>query len=529
MAEKPVISRIEAAKLLKDGDTLATATFGLGGLPEDLLVGLKERYEEEQHPKEISIMWSCGIGNNQPGRGADHLLADGLVKRIIAGHVGSSPGMVQAIVDNKYETYLFPQGVFTQWYRAIAGKKPYLTQVGLQTFVDPRLDGAKSTPKTTEELIKVVNIDDRDWLQFPQMDIDVAFIRGTTADVNGNISVEHETCKLEQLELAMATHNSGGVVVAQVKYLAEGKSIDPKSILVPGGLVDYIVVADPEYHYQTMGTFYSPEISNQVRKSVKDAKPVKFSTRKIIARRAAMELKPQSIVNLGIGTPDMVAHVAQEEGVNDEYQVTLEMGIWGGTPTGGLDFGGSYNSDAQIPMANQFDFYDGGGLDLAVLGIGEIDQYGNNNVTKFGPKVPGPGGFINISQNTKDIVFVGTFTIGSKAHVEDGKLVITDQGKGPKFVKQVEQVSFSGKYAAENEQRVLYVTERAVFDLYQGQIRLIELAPGVDLQKDILDLMEFEPLIAEDLKEMNPDIFKEEWGGLKEIIQAKKLQEEEII
>lgn len=522
MGVKPVISRLEAAKLVKDGANLATATFGLGGLPEDLLVGLKERYEEEQEPKNISIMWSCGIGNNQPGRGADHLLADGLVKRVMAGHVGSSPGMVQAIVDGKYETYLLPQGVFTQWYRSIAGKKPFLTQVGLQTYVDPRLDGAKSTEKTTEELIKVVEVGDKEWLQFPNLDIDVAFIRGTTADINGNISVEEETSKLEQLELAMAAHNTGGIVVAQVKYLAEAKSLDPKSILVPGGLVDYIVVADPDYHYQTMGTFYSPEISNQVRKSVSSTKPVKFSTRKIIARRAAMELKPNSIVNLGIGTPDMVAHVAHEEGVDKEYEVTLEMGIWGGTPTGGLDFGGSYNSDAHIPMANQFDFYDGGGLDLAVLGIGEIDQYGNNNVTKFGPKVPGPGGFINISQNTKDIVFVGTFTIGSKAHVEDGKLVITDQGKGPKFIKQVEQVSFSGKYATENKQNILYVTERAVFDLYEGQVRLIEIAPGVDLQRDILDQMEFQPLISDDLKEMEAGIFQETWGGLKDILAAKK-------
>ncbi|WP_195853058.1 acyl CoA:acetate/3-ketoacid CoA transferase [Aerococcus mictus] len=519
--KKPVISRREAADLIKDNDLLATCTFGLGGLPEDLLVGVKERYEEEQHPKDITFMWSCGIGNNKPGRGADHLLADGLVKRIIAGHVGSSPGMVDKVVNNEVEAYLLPQGVFTQLYRAIAGNKPFLTKVGLQTYVDPRLEGAKATEKTTEELIELAEFGGEEWLKYPDFDIDVAFIRGSFADEKGNMNVEDETCILEQLELAMATKKKGGTVIAQVKQIVENNSLDPKSIVVPGGLIDYIVVADPEYHYQTMGTYYSPELAGKINVPVDSVKPAPLSSRKVIGRRAAMELQPDSVINLGIGTPDMVASVAQKEGVADEYVTTLEMGIWGGSAAGGLDFGASRNADASIAMANQFDFYDGNGLDLSVLGIGQIDQYGNNNVTKFGPKVPGPGGFINISQNTKNLVFVGTLTVGGKSHIEDGKLVIDEQGRGPKFLKEVEQVSFSGKYAQENDQNILYVTERAVFDLHEGKVRLIEIAPGIDLQKDVLDQMEFEPEIAEDLKEMNPDIFKEEWGGLKEIIDAK--------
>ncbi|WP_198435156.1 acyl CoA:acetate/3-ketoacid CoA transferase [Aerococcus urinae] len=519
--KKPVISRREAADLIKDNDLLATCTFGLGGLPEDLLVGVKERYEEEQHPKDITFMWSCGIGNNKPGRGADHLLADGLVKRIIAGHVGSSPGMVDKVVNNEVEAYLLPQGVFTQLYRAIAGNKPFLTKVGLQTYVAPRLEGAKATEKTTEELIELAEFGGEEWLKYPDFDIDVAFIRGSFADEKGNMNVEDETCILEQLELAMATKKKGGTVIAQVKQIVENNSLDPKSIVVPGGLIDYIVVADPEYHYQTMGTYYSPELAGKINVPVDSVKPAPLSSRKVIGRRAAMELQPDSVINLGIGTPDMVASVAQEEGVADEYVTTLEMGIWGGSAAGGLDFGASRNADASIAMANQFDFYDGNGLDLSVLGIGQIDQYGNNNVTKFGPKVPGPGGFINISQNTKNLVFVGTLTVGGKSHIEDGKLVIDEQGRGPKFLKEVEQVSFSGKYAQENDQNILYVTERAVFDLHEGKVRLIEIAPGIDLQKDVLDQMEFEPEIAEDLKEMNPDIFKEEWGGLKEIIDAK--------
>lgn len=524
MAKKSkVISYLEAAELVNDGDLLATATFGLGGLPEQLLVGVKERYEKEQHPKDITFMWSCGIGNNTPGRGADHLLADGLLKRIIAGHVGSSPNTVKAIVDNKLEAYLFPQGVFTQLYRSIAGGKPFLTKVGLKTFVDPRLEGAKSTPKTTEELVRLVEFDGEEWLKYPDFDIDVAFIRGTYADENGNLNVQDETCKLEQLELAMATKKKGGIVIAQVKKVVDNGQLHAKEILVPGGLIDYIVESEPEYHYQTMGTHFNPEFSNDIKVPLGSEKPLPLTTRKIIGRRAAMELSPDSLINLGIGTPDMVASVASEEGVADEYTVTLEMGLWGGKPNSGLDFGGSRNAEASIPMANQFDFYDGNGLDLSVLGIGEIDAEGNNNVTKFGPKVPGPGGFINISQNTHHLVFVGTFTIGGKAHIENGKLVIDDQGKGPKFVSNVEQVSFSGKYATENGQKLLYVTERAVFDLHEGRIRLIEHAPGVDVQEDILDYMEFEPLISEDLKEMNPDIFQETWGGLGEIIKQNGL------
>ncbi|MGG8343325.1 acyl CoA:acetate/3-ketoacid CoA transferase [Streptococcus uberis] len=519
-----LISYREAANLVKDGALLATLTFGLGGLPEQLLIGVEERYAEEQHPKDITFMWSCGIGNNQYGRGADHMTAPGMVKRIIAGHVGSSPGMVEKIVNNEYEVYLWPQGVITQLYRAIAGRKPYLSKVGLKTFVDPRLEGSKSTTITKEELIKLVEFNGEEWLHYPNLKIDVAFIRGTYSDENGNISLKDETCKLEQLELAMATKNSGGIVVCQVKKVVQNGQIHPKDVQIPFGLVDYVVIGEDEYHKQTMGTIYDPALCGDVKVPVNQDKvvPAPLTTRKITARRAAMELRPGDTINLGFGSPDMVAQVAAEEGVSDRYHATLEMGLWGGIPAVGLDFGSALNHEASIPMTNQFDYYDGNGLDLTVLGIGEIDQYGNNNVTKFGPKVPGPGGFINISQNTKRIVFIGTFTVGGKVHCENGKLVIDDQGRGPKFIKNVEQVSFSGEYATESGQEVLYVTERAVFDLHKGQVRLIEIAPGVDIQTDILDQMEFEPAISEDLKVMDSGIFSENWGKLASIIDAKE-------
>lgn len=520
---KKVITRREVAELVKDNATLAMSTFGLSGLPEDLLVALEERYAEEGHPQNITAVWSSGIGNNQPGRGADHLVADGLVKRVIAGHVGSSPKMVEKVVNNEVEAYLFPQGVFTQLYRAIGSHKPYLTKVGLQTYVDPRLEGARATACTKEDLVELVEVNGEEWLQYPDLDIDVAFIRGTYADQKGNLTVEDEIGILEQLELALATKRKGGIVVAQIKAVVENNTLDPKAVLVPGGLIDYLEVCEEEeHHFQTMGTYYKAEFANKIHVPVGNKGPVKLSAKKVINRRAAMELLPNSVINLGIGIPDMVAHVAAEEGVSDEYVTTLELGVWGGTPAGGLDFGSSLNAEAVLPMANQFDFYDGGGLGLSVLGIGQIDQYGNNNVTKFGPKVPGPGGFVNISQNTKNLVFVGTFTVGGKAHVEDGKLVIDNQGRGPKFVKEVEQVSFSGKYAAENDQHVLYVTERAVFDLHEGKVRLIEIASGIDLKGDVLDKMDFEPEIAEDLKTMDAGLFQEEWGGLKAYLDAKK-------
>lgn len=514
-----VISYKEAAKLIKDGATVATTTFGLGGLSEQMLVGIEERYAEEHHPKGITFVNSSGIGNNQPGNGLDHLVAEGLVKRLISGHIGSSPLMGQAVINNQVESYLFPQGVITQLYRSIAGKKPGLiTKVGLKTYADPRVEGAKGNNKATENLVELVKLNGEEWLNYKNFPIDVALVRGTYADGKGNISIERETGKLESLPLATAARNSGGIVIAQVTKIVENGSIKPKDVSVPGVLVDYVIVSEPENHFQTMGTQYNPALSGEVRIPVNGFKPLKFDLRKIVARRAAMELKPSSVVNLGIGMPDGVAAVAAEEGLGDELTLTLELGAVGGTPATGLDFGAAFNPEAIIDHQAMFDFYDGGGLDLTVLGLAQTDEKGNINVSKFGPRVTGPGGFINISQNTQNIVFVGTFTVGSKATVENGKLVITEQGKAKKFLKQVEQITFSGEYASENNQNVLYVTERAVFDLKDGKMRLIEIAPGVDLQKDILDWMDFEPVIAEDLKEMNPDIFNETWGKLKDIV-----------
>ena len=520
-----IISVEEAAKLIKDNDFVATtATSGLAGLPEELLVSIGERYKKEQSPKNITFMNGSGIGINTEGRGMDHIAQEGLIKRVISGHAGFSHGMSRLIVEDKIEGYFFPQGVITQLWRSIAGKKPgVITKVGLNTFMDPRVQGGKINSVTKEDLISVVELNGEEWLHYANLPVNVAIIRGTTADVNGNITTEHEVANFEILSLATAVRNSGGIVIAQVEKIAEAGSLKPKEVRVPGVMVDYVVVSqNPEYHYQTMARYYDPALSGELRVPLASIKPAKLDAKKVISRRAAMELSPSSIVNLGVGMPSLVSSVATEEGVADEMTLTVEFGLFGGSPAAGLDFGGSYNADAIVNHDYMFDFYDGGGLDVTFLGLAQLDQHGDVNVSKFGPRIMGPGGFINISQSSKKVVFMGQFTVGSKEKFENNQIVIEDHGKGKKIVDHVEQITFSGKYASKAGIPVLYITERAVFDVVEGKLRLIEIAPGLDLEKDIIDWMEFRPLISENLKTMDPALFQEQWGNLKTIIEEKK-------
>lgn len=520
-----IISVEEAAKLIKDNDFVATtATSGLAGLPEELLVSIGERYKKEQSPKNITFMNGSGIGINKEGRGMDHIAQEGLIKRVISGHAGFSHGMSRLIVEDKIEGYFFPQGVITQLWRSIAGKKPgVITKVGLNTFMDPRIQGGKINSVTKEDLISVVELNGEEWLHYANLPVNVAIIRGTTADVNGNITTEHEVANFEILSLATAVRNSGGIVIAQVEKIAEAGSLNPKQVRVPGVMVDYVVVSqNPEYHYQTMARYYDPALSGELRVPLASIKPAKLDAKKVISRRAAMELSPSSIVNLGVGMPSLVSSVATEEGVADEMTLTVEFGLFGGSPAAGLDFGASYNADAIVNHDYMFDFYDGGGLDVTFLGLAQLDQYGDVNVSKFGSRIMGPGGFINISQSSKKVVFMGQFTVGSKEKFENGQIVIEDHGKGKKIVDHVEQITFSGEYAMKAGIPVLYITERAVFDVINGKLRLIEIAPGLDLEKDIIDWMEFRPLIAENLKTMDPALFQEQWGNLKNMIEEKK-------
>ncbi|GGB97237.1 propionate CoA-transferase [Marinobacterium zhoushanense] len=515
-----VITADQAAALIKDGDTVAWTTIGMSYFAEEIAKALEKRFVETGSPKDITPVHDCGCGDGKDA-GMSHLAYPGLVKRLISGHTGQAPKMAQMVADNLIEAYLLPQGVLATLWRQIAGHKPgVITKVGMGTFVDPRIAGGKVTDKTTEDLVKLIEIEDEEWLLYKSFPVDVAIIRATTADENGNLTVEEEAQISEALPMAQAAHNTGGIVIAQVKYLAEAHSLHPKQVKIPGALVDYVVVAQPENHMQTITTLYNPALAGNTRAPLGAIPPMPFSERKLIARRAAMELRPNTLVNLGIGVPDGIASVAAEEGVVKQFTLTTELGTYGGIPASGGDFGAAWNADAIIDHHAQFDFYDGGGLDIAFLGLAQADTRGNLNVSKFGPKVVGPGGFINITQSAKKVVFCGTLTAGAKLEFGETGVRVLQEGKAKKFVEAVDQITFSGDIARQNGQPVVYVTERAVFELRDEGITLTEIAPGLDLERDVLAAMDFRPQIADDLRQMPIELFQESWGGLKQIMNA---------
>jgi propionate CoA-transferase len=412
--------------------------------------------------------------------------------------------------------------VEAQLYREIAAHRPgIITHVGLGTFVDPRLGGGRMNQVTTEDYVKVIEIEGQEYLLYPSFPIDVAVIRGTTADELGNVTLDEEAVLLGQLPLAQAAKNSGGIVIAQVKYLARAGSLHPKHVRIPAPLVDYLVVASsPELHPQTAGG-YDPALSGDLKVPLGAATPLPMGGRAVVVRRAAMELVPGSVVNLGVGYPDAMGGLADEEGVGEMVTLTTEPGTVGGEPASDLFFGTSRNAEALIEQHAMFDWYDGGGLDMAFLGLAQTDERGNVNVSRFSGRDVGPGGFINITQATKTVVFCGSFTAGGlEVEIADGRLQVKKEGKFTKFVKAVEQVTFSGAEAVRRHQRILYVTERAVLELRDGQMTLIELAPGVELERDVLAHMDFAPAVAEPLGEMPGHIFQEHWGHLRSIMTA---------
>lgn len=512
------VSLEEAIEQVKDNDTVATSGFVQVANPEALEWALGKRFEETNSPKDLTLFYCAGQGDGN-NRAVNHFAKEGLLKRVIAGHMNSAPILSDFIMKNKCEAYNIPQGILCAMVRNVAAKKVgVISSVGLHTFADPRIEGCKSNSITTEDVVELINIAGREQLFYKAINLDVAFIKGSYADTRGNISMEKEGVPTEATSIAQAVHNNGGTVIVQVDNIVKAGSLDPKLVKIPGIYVDYVVeVEDKNLKQQCYGVDYEEELAGKTSLSG-GALNVKASLneRKIIARRGTMEIEKGNVGNLGIGVPEMVSSVVSEEGISDWMTLTVESGPVGGSPQAKNRFGTSINADAILDQPYQFDFYDGGGLDITFLGLAEADRFGNLNVSKFGGRVAGCGGFIDISQNAKKVVFCGSFTAGGlKVEVRDGELKILNEGKFKKFVKDVEQITFSGEYARLTNQEVYYITERAVFKMMPEGITLIEIAPGIDLKKDVLNQMEFTPLISKNLKLMDKRIFKDEVMNLK--------------
>jgi propionate CoA-transferase len=519
-ANGKVISVRDAVGLVRDGATVVIGGSGAGhALPQRFIDELATVYEAEGRPRDLTTVRVVGIGDFAD-RGFSQLGLPGLMRRTIGSNIGNEPRLGALVEANELESYSFPQGVLSELMREIAAGRPGLvTHVGLGTYVDPRQTGGKQNSRTTDDLVEVVTLRGKEWLLFHAFPIDVAVIRGTTADEDGNLTMEGEAVQGEMLAMAMAARNSGGIVIAQVRELARRGSLPLRDVRIPGALVDHVYV-DPD-QWQTYITQDSPYYSGRLRKPVTDEPPLPLDVRKIIARRSLLEFPRGAICNLGFGISQLIGRVAWEEGVTDQLVLTVEQGIFGGVPVAGNEGGAGFNYQAMIDQPYMFDFYDGGGLDIASLSFAEVDAEGNVNVHAFEGRVRGPGGFPNISARTPRINFVGTLTAqGLELDISGDGVRVVHEGSLPKFVPEVRQISFSGRLARERGQHVRYVTDRAVFALEDDGLVLIEVAPGIDVERDVLGQMGFRPRVADDLREMDRRIYASGPMGLAEDFAA---------
>lgn len=516
-----VVTPADAAALLEDGDTLLIGGSGGGhAVPEALIAAVEQRFLAEGRPRGITSLHPVGLGDTAT-QGVSRFAHPGLLKRIVCGTYVDSPPIGDLAARDEIEAYTLPQGALSQLMREMASGRPGLiTHVGLHTFVDPRQGGGRQSARAREPLVEVITLDGQEWLFYRPFKVDIAFLRGTTADEDGNVTMEQEAVFGEMISMAQATRRAGGVVVVQVRRLAKRGTLHAKLVKIPGILVDLVVV-DPD-PWQTYETKYSPAYAGELRVPDSEIAPLPFGQRKIIARRAAMELYPGAVCNLGSGISTGIATVAAEEGIVDEVTLTNEQGLIGGAPASGNDAGSSTNYAAMIDQPYQFDFYDGGGLDLAFLSFAETGPDGSVNVSRFGGRVIGFGGFINISQNARKVVFGGTFTAGGlEVAWPDGRTQIIREGRSPKFVAELQQTSYNGPYGRENGQEVVYVTERAVFQGGHDGLELIEIAQGVDLERDVLAQMGFRPRISPALHDMDARLFLEQPMGLRDEIHRR--------
>lgn len=514
--KKPVFMTDEqAAALIKDGSTIATIGMTLVSSAETILKAIEKRFLETGSPNTLTLVHSCGQSDRE--RGIQHFAHEKMLHKIIGGHWGLQPKMMDLIANNKILAYCIPQGQFAQLYRSMAGGEPgKISKVGLGTFVDPRIDGGKMNEitKNAPDISQVINIGGEEYMLYRPIPLDYCIIRGTYIDELGNLTTDEEAMQLEVFSAVMACKKFGGKVIAQAKYKVKAGSLHCKKVTVPGVFIDAAVICpNPEEdHRQTHSFAYDPAYCGNIKVPVQSSDALELTLRKVIGRRALCELKENDILNVGTGIPnDVVGPILTEEKVSEKVTITVESGIYGGIPLGGIDFGIAKNNFALVRHDDQFDYYNGAGVDVTYMGAGEVDPLGNVNATKLGPKPTGAGGFIDITTNAKHVVFCSSFTgKGLECSFEGDRLHINKEGSIIKFVNKVQQISYNGEIARRKGQKMHYVTERAVFELCPEGLVLKEIAPGIDLQTQILDLMEFRPLISPDLKEMDSALFRQD-------------------